>query len=114
MNWRAPGGVASGDVVRCGVPTNANQTNIQPANEVYTSIQGGDLASVSDDISKTVADLQKQPGVPGKSVGSGVPANPRLSVWFFSHCYPTRACLRLAAPVTTSFRRAFLFRACVR
>ena len=42
------------------VPTNLNQTNIQPVYDIYASVQGRDLGSVSDDISKIVADLQKQ------------------------------------------------------
>jgi multidrug efflux pump subunit AcrB len=45
---------------RGSVPTNTNQTNIQPAYEVYASIQGRDLGSVSDDIRKIVVDLQRQ------------------------------------------------------
>src|SRR5262245_50931685 len=45
---------------RDSVPTNANQTNIQPVYEVYASVQGRDLGSVSDQISTIVADLQKQ------------------------------------------------------
>ena len=36
---------------RDSVPTNSNQTNIQPVYEVYASVQGRDLGSVSDDIS---------------------------------------------------------------
>jgi multidrug efflux pump subunit AcrB len=42
------------------VPTNTNQSNIQPVYEVYASIQGRDLGGVARDISKVVADLQKQ------------------------------------------------------
>jgi multidrug efflux pump subunit AcrB len=42
------------------VPTNANQSNIQPVYEVYASIQGRDLGGVASDINKVVADLQKQ------------------------------------------------------
>jgi multidrug efflux pump subunit AcrB len=42
------------------VPTNSNQTNIQPVYEVYASLQGRDLGSVSADINKVVADLQKE------------------------------------------------------
>jgi multidrug efflux pump subunit AcrB len=42
------------------VPTNLNQTNIQPVYEVYASVQGRDLGSVSDDISKIVAELKKE------------------------------------------------------
>jgi multidrug efflux pump subunit AcrB len=45
---------------RDSVPTNANQTNIQPVYEVYASLQGRDLGSISGDINKVVADLQKQ------------------------------------------------------
>jgi Putative silver efflux pump len=39
---------------RDGVPTNLNQTNIQPTYEVYASVTGRDLGSVSDDIHKIV------------------------------------------------------------
>jgi multidrug efflux pump subunit AcrB len=42
------------------VPTNLNQTNIQPVYDVYASVQDRDLGSVSDDINKIVSDLQKQ------------------------------------------------------
>ena len=45
---------------RDGVPTNLNQTNIQPTYEVYASVAGRDLGSVSDDIRKIVAELQRQ------------------------------------------------------
>ena len=54
-------------LTRDSVPTNANQTNIQPVYEVYASVAGRDLGSVSDDISKIVADLQKQLA-PGNSI----------------------------------------------
>src|SRR6266498_109207 len=54
-------------LTRDSVPTNANQTNIQPVYEVYASVQGRDLGSVSDDINKIVADLQKQLA-PGNSI----------------------------------------------
>jgi multidrug efflux pump subunit AcrB len=54
-------------LTRDSVPTNSNQTNIQPAYEVYAGVQGRDLGSVSDDISKIVADLQKQLA-PGNSI----------------------------------------------
>src|SRR6202011_1234036 len=37
---------------RANIPTNANQANIQPVYEVYASMQGRDLGSVSSDISK--------------------------------------------------------------
>jgi multidrug efflux pump subunit AcrB len=52
---------------RDSVPTNANQSNIQPVYEVYASVQGRDLGSVSDEIAKIVADLQKQLK-PGNSI----------------------------------------------
>src|SRR5262249_11305066 len=45
---------------RSSVPTNANQTNIQPVYEVYASVQNRDLGSIADEIGKIVADLQKQ------------------------------------------------------
>jgi multidrug efflux pump subunit AcrB len=45
---------------RDSLPTNANQTNIQPVYEVYASAQGRDLGRVSDEISKIVAELQQQ------------------------------------------------------
>ena len=47
-------------LTRGSVPTNANQANIQPVYEVYASVQGRDLGSVSSQISAIVADLQKQ------------------------------------------------------
>jgi multidrug efflux pump subunit AcrB len=52
---------------RDSVPTNANQSNIQPVYEVYASIQGRDLGSVSDEIGKIVAELKKQLS-PGNSI----------------------------------------------
>ncbi len=52
---------------RDAVPTNLNQTNIQPTYEVYASVAGRDLGSVSDDIRKIVAELQKQLA-PGNSI----------------------------------------------
>ncbi len=54
-------------LTRDSVPTNSNQTNIQPVYEVYASVQGRDLGSVSEDINKIVADLQKQLA-PGNSI----------------------------------------------
>jgi multidrug efflux pump subunit AcrB len=45
---------------RDSVPTNLNQTNIQPVYEVYASVQGRDLGSVSDDINKITTELQKE------------------------------------------------------
>jgi multidrug efflux pump subunit AcrB len=45
---------------RDSVPTNLNQTNIQPVYEVYASVQARDLGSVSHDIGKITAELQKE------------------------------------------------------
>jgi multidrug efflux pump subunit AcrB len=45
---------------RDAVPTNLNQTNIQPVYDIYASVQDRDLGSVSDDINKIVAELQKE------------------------------------------------------
>src|SRR6202030_181052 len=45
---------------RESVPTNLNQTNIQPVYDIYASVQGRDLGSVSGDIGEIVADLQKE------------------------------------------------------
>ena len=45
---------------RDAVPTNLNQTNIQPVYDIYASVQDRDLGSVSDDINKIVAGLQKE------------------------------------------------------
>src|SRR5262249_55938086 len=52
---------------RDSVPTNSNQTNIQPTYEVYASVQGRDLGGVADEIGKIVADLKKQLS-PGNSI----------------------------------------------
>jgi multidrug efflux pump subunit AcrB len=52
---------------RGSIPTNLNQTNIQPTYDVYASVQGRDLGGVSDEISKIVAELQKQLK-PGNSI----------------------------------------------
>jgi multidrug efflux pump subunit AcrB len=52
---------------RGSVATNSNQTNIQPVYDVYASLQGRDLGSVSSDINAVVADLQKQLK-PGNSI----------------------------------------------
>jgi multidrug efflux pump subunit AcrB len=45
---------------RDSVPTNLNQTNIQPVYDIYAGVQGRDLGSVSSDIGKIVAQLQKE------------------------------------------------------
>jgi multidrug efflux pump subunit AcrB len=45
---------------RESVPTNLNQTNIQPVYDIYANVQGRDLGGVSADIGKIVAQLQKE------------------------------------------------------
>jgi multidrug efflux pump subunit AcrB len=52
---------------RESVPTNLNQTNIQPAYDVYASVQGRDLGGISEEISKIVAELKGQLK-PGNSI----------------------------------------------
>jgi multidrug efflux pump subunit AcrB len=42
------------------VPTNSNQTNIQPVFDIYASVQGRDLGSVAADINKVTNELQKE------------------------------------------------------
>jgi multidrug efflux pump subunit AcrB len=49
------------------VPTNSNQTNIQPVFEVYASVQGRDLGGVAADINKVTTELQKKLK-PGNSI----------------------------------------------
>jgi multidrug efflux pump subunit AcrB len=44
---------------RDSVPTNLNQTNIQPVYDIYASVQGRDLGGVAGDIGKIVVELQK-------------------------------------------------------
>jgi multidrug efflux pump subunit AcrB len=45
---------------REGVPTNLNQSNVQPVYDIYASVQGRDLGSIAGDIGKIIAELQKQ------------------------------------------------------
>jgi multidrug efflux pump subunit AcrB len=45
---------------RDSVPTNLNQTNIQPVYDIYANVQDRDLGSIASDIDKIVAGLQKQ------------------------------------------------------
>jgi multidrug efflux pump subunit AcrB len=52
---------------RESVPTNLNQTNIQPVYDIYASAQGRDLGSISGDIGKVIAELQKELK-PGNSI----------------------------------------------
>jgi multidrug efflux pump subunit AcrB len=45
---------------RDSVPTNLNQTNIQPVYDVYASVQGRDLGSISDEIDRITTELQRE------------------------------------------------------
>ncbi len=45
---------------RESVPTNLNQSNIQPVYDIYANAQGRDLGGISEDIDKVVAELQKE------------------------------------------------------
>lgn len=49
------------------VPTNSNQTNIQPVFDIYASVQGRDLGGVAADINKVTTQLQKELK-PGNSI----------------------------------------------
>lgn len=42
------------------VPTNSNQTNVQPVFDVYASVQGRDLGSVAAEINKVTTELQQK------------------------------------------------------
>ena len=52
---------------RESITTNLNQTNIQPAYDVYASVQGRDLGGVSNAIDQIVTDLKKELK-PGNSI----------------------------------------------
>ena len=41
------------------VPTNTNQTNIQPVFDIYASVQGRDLGSVAADINKVTTSCRR-------------------------------------------------------
>jgi len=45
---------------RDAIPTNANQANIQPLYEVYANADGRDLGSISNEISRIIAEYQPQ------------------------------------------------------
>jgi multidrug efflux pump subunit AcrB len=45
---------------RDSVPTNLNQTNVQPAYDIYAGAQDRDLGGIANDIDKITADLQKE------------------------------------------------------
>jgi multidrug efflux pump subunit AcrB len=45
---------------RDSVPTNLNETNIQPVYDIYASAQGRDLGGISGDIDKIVAGVQRE------------------------------------------------------
>jgi len=52
---------------RDSVPTNLNQTNIQPAYDVYANVQDRDLGAISTEINKVVGGMQGQLK-PGNSI----------------------------------------------
>jgi multidrug efflux pump subunit AcrB len=54
-------------ITRTGLPTNANEANVQPTYDVYASVQDRDLGGVARDIDRIVAGLQKQLS-PGNSI----------------------------------------------
>src|SRR5262249_14550351 len=47
-------------LTRDSIPTNTNQANIQPVYEIYANADGRDLASISSEIYKIVAEYQAQ------------------------------------------------------
>jgi multidrug efflux pump subunit AcrB len=47
-------------IKRSTMPTNTNQSNIQPIYDVYASVQGRDLGSIAAEINKVVAEARKQ------------------------------------------------------
>jgi multidrug efflux pump subunit AcrB len=47
-------------IARATVPTNTNQTNIQPIYDVFAAVQGRDLGSIATEINKIVAELRPQ------------------------------------------------------
>ncbi len=52
---------------RATIPTNTNQTNIQPVLDIYASVQGSDLGSVADAIDKVI-DGMKPELKPGNTI----------------------------------------------
>jgi len=67
-----PGMLSNVATIKRGkVPTNSNQTNIQPVFDIYASVQGRDLGSVAADIHKVTNELQKElkPGNTINAVG---------------------------------------------
>lgn len=63
-----PGPLSSvATITRESLPTNSNQSNVQPVYEIYANVQGRDLGSVSDDIAKIVGELKPQLA-PGNSI----------------------------------------------
>ncbi len=45
---------------RDSVPTNLNQSNVQPVYDIYASVQGRDLGSIASDIGNITAGLQRE------------------------------------------------------
>jgi multidrug efflux pump subunit AcrB len=47
-------------LTRSTLPTNTNQTNIQPVLDIYASVQGADLGSVANEIDTVIAGVQSE------------------------------------------------------
>jgi multidrug efflux pump subunit AcrB len=61
MGQTVPGMISNiATLERDSLPTNSNQTNVQPVYEVYAGVQGRDLGSVADEIAAVVAELEKE------------------------------------------------------
>jgi multidrug efflux pump subunit AcrB len=54
-------------ITRMALPTNANQTNVQPVYEIFANVQGRDLGSVASDIQRIVDELSPKLK-PGNSI----------------------------------------------
>ena len=46
---------------RDSVPTNLNQSNVQPVYDIYASVQGRSLGSIASRIGKIIGELQREP-----------------------------------------------------
>ena len=70
------------------VPTNLNQTNIQPVYDIYASVQGRDLGSIAGDIGKIVAELQKElkPGNTIRVLGQIQSMHDSSGIWASDCC----------------------------
>jgi multidrug efflux pump subunit AcrB len=73
---------------RDSVPTNLNQTNIQPVYDIYASAQDRDLGSISGDIGKIVDELQKgsSPATRSTSWGRSRACTIPSAIWASGSC----------------------------